>query len=156
MQRPDPCLQWRREGRLLQELGKRQALDVFAVAEHCNLTTTETLGRAQEVLDRLSRGENPDTHVLAGASLASAWAVIPGDDVYRIGGMVASPVEELARPRVVPLLAIDRRRKWALVVADHEVDWWVLNDSLPGEAAPDPADVSSRATAWVRRWLHGG
>ena len=121
------------------------------------MTSIETLSRAQEVLDRLSRGEDPDSHSLAGASLASAWAVIPGDDVYRIGGMVASPMGVRARARIVPLLAIDRGRKWALVIADHQVEWWVLNDPLPGEAAPpDPADVSWRATAWLRRWLQGG
>jgi hypothetical protein len=121
------------------------------------LTAIETLSRAQEVLDQLSHGKKPDSHALAGASLASAWAIIPGNDLYRIGAMVASPMEVRARPRIVPLLAIDRSRKWALVIADHQVDWWVLNDSLPGEAAPpDPADVSCRATAWMQRWLEGG
>jgi len=119
------------------------------------LTTTGTLTNAQEVLDRISSGEYPDSQVLDGVPLVRAWSVIPGDDLYRIGGIIASSSEGRTRPRIVPLPAIDRRGKWALTIVDHQVIWWLLDDPLPGALPVDPADVRCRTTTWVRRWLHG-
>jgi hypothetical protein len=119
------------------------------------LTTTETLSKAQELLDRLLSGEFPDSQALDGVPVVNEWAVIPGDDVYRIGGMAASSSDVRARMRIVPLLAIDRSGKWALVIVDHRVTWWLLDNPLPGGLPVNPADVSCRATTWVRRWLHG-
>jgi len=55
---------------------------------------------------------------------------------------------------MVPLLAIDRDQKWALVIVDRQVSWWVLGDPLPGGSAPeDSAEVIRLAAASVRRWL---
>jgi len=119
------------------------------------LTTTETLANAQEFLDRLSSGEYPDSQALDSVPLVHDWAVIPGDDVYRIGGIVALSSDARARPRIVPLLAIDRSGKWALIIVDDQVTWWLLDDPLPGGLPVNPADVRRRATTWVRRWLHG-
>jgi hypothetical protein len=119
------------------------------------LTTPETLSKAQEFLDRLLSSEYPDSQALNGVPVVSEWAVIPGEDVYGIGGMASSSPDVRARRRIVPLLAIDRSGRWALVIIDHRVTWWVLDNPLPGGLPVNPADVRCRATAWVQRWLHG-
>jgi hypothetical protein len=116
--------------------------------------SVEALRRAEEILARLAAGERPDARALAGAPLAQAWATISGEDIWRIGAVLATTPQHSGRPRIVPLLAIDREGTWALVVDARELRWWVLGDRLPeAPAAEDSAEVIRLATAWVRRWL---
>src|SRR5215470_13935943 len=114
------------------------------------LTSIETMRRAEEMLGRLGAGERPAAAALAGAVRADAWATIAAADVYRIGALVRGRQQEDRRPRIVPLLAIDRSARWALVLADDAVTWWVLGDSLSGGSAPaDDAAVIRLARAWA-------
>jgi hypothetical protein len=116
------------------------------------LTSSETLRRAAEILERLSAGGKPDPRALADAPLAEAWSIIPGEDVYRIGAVPQTPAR--TRPRIVPLLAIDLEEKWALVLAGDRIAWWVLGEPMAGTAAPQDGTVVIRlAAAWTRRWL---
>ena len=116
------------------------------------MTSVETLRRAADILERLSAGGKPDPRALADAPLAEAWSIIPGGDVYRIGAVPQAPAR--TRPRIVPLLAINLEEKWALVLADDRIAWWVLGAPMPGSAAPeDGAEVIRLAAAWTRRWL---
>ena len=117
------------------------------------MTSVETLRRAARILEGLSAGGGPDARSLADAPLAEAWSTIPGEDIFRIGAVPQTPAR--GRPRIVPLLAIDREEKWALVLAGDRIDWWVLGDPMPGTSAPgNDAEVIRRAAAWVQRWLH--
>jgi hypothetical protein len=113
------------------------------------LTSSETLRRVAEILQRLAGGGKPDPGALAAGPPAEAWSAIPDEDVYRIGS-VAPPA---ARPLLVPLLAIDPQDKWALVLIDDRIEWWRLGDPLPETAAPEPAEVMRRAADWTRRRL---
>jgi hypothetical protein len=116
------------------------------------LTSSETLRRATDILERLSAGEKPDPRALADAALAQAWSVIPGEDIYRIGAVPQAPAAP--QPRIVPLLAIDPEEKGALVLAGDRIEWWVLGEPMAGTAAPeDGAKVIQLAAAWTRRWL---
>jgi len=116
------------------------------------VTSAETLRRAADILERLSAGGKPDPRALADAPLAEAWSIIPGEDVYRIGAVPQAPAR--TRPRIVPLLAIDPKEKWAVVLVDDRIAWWVLGEPMPGTAAPqDGANIIRLAAAWTRRWL---
>jgi hypothetical protein len=116
------------------------------------LTRIETLRRAADILERLSADGKPDRRTLADAPLAEAWSIIPGGDVYRIGAVPQASAR--TRPRIVPLLAIDPKEKWALVLAGDRIEWWVLGEPMAGTAAPqDGAKIIRLAAAWTRRWL---
>jgi hypothetical protein len=118
------------------------------------MPSIETLQRVAEILERLSAGGKPDARTLADAPLAEAWATIRGEDLCQIAAAVATPPEVHAQPHLVPLLAIDRNRNWALVLDDRDVRWWVLGTPLPGASAPeDGAEVLRLAAAWLRRRL---
>ena len=118
------------------------------------MPSIETLQRAAEILERLSAGGKPDARTLADAPLAEAWATIRGEDLCQIAAAVATPPEVHGRLHLVPLLAIDRDKNWALVLDDRDIRWWVLGNPLPGASAPqDGADVLGLAAAWVRRQL---
>jgi hypothetical protein len=119
------------------------------------MPSIETLQRVAEVLERLSAGGKPDARALADAPLAEAWAMIRGENLWQIAAAVATPPEAHARLHLVPLLAIDRDRNWALVLDDdHDVRWWVLGTPLPGASAPeDSAEVLRLTAAWIRRRL---
>src|SRR5438132_4817668 len=118
------------------------------------MPSIETLQRVAEILERLSAGGKPDARTLADAPLAEAWATMPGQDLWQIAVAVATPPEAHGRLHLVPLLAIDRDKNWALVLDDREVRWWVLGTPLPGASAPeDGADALRLAAAWIRRQL---
>jgi hypothetical protein len=117
------------------------------------LTSIETLRRIAAILERLSAGATPDGHALADAPLAESWSVISAEDIDRIGPLVSTPPQRRRRPCIGPLLAIDGQEKWALVLVDNEVRWWVLGEMLPGAAPEDGAETIGRAAGWVRRWL---
>jgi hypothetical protein len=116
------------------------------------VASVETLRRAADILERLSAGGKPNPRSLAEASLAEAWSTIAGEDIYRIGAVPQAPAR--TRPRIVPLLAIDVKEKWALVLAGNRIEWWVLGDPMAGTAAPkDGTKIIQLAAAWTRRWL---
>jgi hypothetical protein len=118
------------------------------------LTAVETLRRITEILDRLAAGERPSARDLADAPLAQSWSIMTGEELYRIGAVIAMPHEIRERPRVAPLLAIDRTVGWALVLVDDRIVWWVLGNPLPGGAtSEEPAEIVRRAAAWTRRRL---
>jgi hypothetical protein len=118
------------------------------------LLSSESLRRIQEVLDRISAGEAPNAGMLAGAPLAESWATIAGDDIHRMGAVVAAAPKPGAQVRIVPLLALDPAQDWALVFVDNDAIWWSLGDPLPGGAAPeDSAEILRLSRSWARRWL---
>jgi hypothetical protein len=111
------------------------------------LNSIETLRRAEEILKRVSAGGKPEPR-----ALAEAWSIIPGEDVCRIGAVPQAPAS--TRPRIVPLLAVDVKAKWALVLVGDRIEWWVLGAPMVGTAAPkDGTEVIQLAAAWTRRWL---
>jgi hypothetical protein len=114
------------------------------------LTDNETLRRAAKILDRLAAGERPSARDLADAPLVESWSIIATADIYRIGAVLEP--DRRARPIIVPLLALKQAEKWALVLIDDRIAWWVLGTRLPGTAAlEDEAQVLRLATAWTRR-----
>ena len=116
------------------------------------MTSAETLQRIAHVLARLAAGEQPNARDLAGAPLAKSWSIVTGEETFRIRAVTAMPPDIHARPRVVPLLAIDSATGWALVLVDDRIAWWVLGSPLPNsEAAREPGEVLRRATAWTSR-----
>ena len=60
---------------------------------------------------------------------------------------------ERAQPRIVPLLAIDVRHGWALVLFESQIRWWALGRPLPGAADTEGDAIMRLAAVWLRRWL---
>ena len=117
------------------------------------MTSIETLNRIAEILERLAAGQQPSACDLSKAPLAESWSILAGQDMYRIGAVATIAPEMRPRPRIVPLLAIDVQKKWALVLVGNQVNWWVLGDPLLGMSASHDAEVVRLAIAWARRWL---
>jgi hypothetical protein len=117
------------------------------------LNSIETLRRAARIIEALCTGHKPGARMLADAPLADCWAIIPGKDLYRIGGVLTPPGTS-AQLRIVPLLAIDEDAEWALVFVDDQARWWHLGESLPGRSeAGDPTEIIRLAEAWIRHRL---
>ena len=114
----------------------------------------EALQRAAEIIGRLSAGGTPQADVLAEAPLAEAWEIIRGKDLWQITAAVAVVPKAPARLHVAPLLAVDRARRWALVLNEDEVQWWLLGNPLVGASTPEnTGEVLQLAAAWIRRQL---